>query len=150
MQKLHSENPFDIIHIHLPEPMSHLTTLLIGRNIPIVVTWHSDIIRQRTLFRLYRPFLIQLTKKASKIVASSRLHFENSEILSKYAKANQKQIIPYGFDGDRFDLGKCSDEKISELKDGRKNIIFALGRHVKYKGFNNLILAMKNFDGFFI
>lgn len=147
-KKLHSENPFDIIHIHLPEPMSHLTTLLIGRNIPIVVTWHSDIIRQRTLFRLYRPFLIQLIKKASKIVASSRLHFENSEILSKYAKANQKQIIPYGFDGDRFDLGKCSDEKISELKDGRKNIIFALGRHVKYKGFNNLILAMKNFDGF--
>ena len=46
---LHGEKPFDIVHLHFPDPMSHLASLALPAQIPRVITSHSDIVTQRHL-----------------------------------------------------------------------------------------------------
>ena len=52
---LNREKKFDIVHLHLPDPLSHLVSLLLPANIKRVITWHSDIVRQKRLLLAYLP-----------------------------------------------------------------------------------------------
>ena len=37
---------FDVVHLHMPNPLAELATALLASHLPIVVTYHADIIRQ--------------------------------------------------------------------------------------------------------
>src|SRR4051794_3705282 len=45
----------DILHLHVPNPTMILALLRARPGKPLVVTYHSDLIRQRVLGRLFRP-----------------------------------------------------------------------------------------------
>lgn len=47
----------DVVNYHFPWPFMDLVHFLTGMNKPSVVTYHSDIIRQRVLLKLYRPLM---------------------------------------------------------------------------------------------
>src|SRR5438270_1974337 len=47
----------DLVHLHFPYPMGELSYLLATPRVPLVITYHSDIVRQRRLLKLYRPLL---------------------------------------------------------------------------------------------
>lgn len=141
-KQLHREYQFDLIHLHFPDPMSHLASMVLPSSIPRVISWHADVIRQRTLFRLYRPLLRHAVKKASAIVVATPSHIESSPELVRITDKDRLHVIPYGFDLERF----VSENKSSDIIRGQYpgKIIFALGRHVYYKGFDILINAMKD------
>ena len=53
LRKIRKE--YDIIHIHHPDPMACLALFLSGYKGPVVLHWHSDILKQKMLLRLYTP-----------------------------------------------------------------------------------------------
>lgn len=75
----------DIIQIHYPWPFADLLLPFIRRrNQPVVVTYVSDIVRQRGLGQLYAPLRKRLLGRASRIVASSPNYAATSEVLQDY------------------------------------------------------------------
>ena len=75
---LHREKRFDVLHLHLPDPLSHMASLVLPSSIKRVITWHSDIIRQKKLLALYEPFLRRITRQADALVAATQAHFDAS------------------------------------------------------------------------
>lgn len=143
--KLQEEKPFDIIHLHFPDPMSDLASKILPGHIPRVITWHSDIIRQKNLQKFYRPFQTRSIMRSKAIIAATSRHFENSDQIPEKYPENQRHVVPFGFYFDWLKVTPSVKEKQTAIrqKANGRNIVFALGRHVSYKGFKVLIEAMR-------
>jgi rhamnosyl/mannosyltransferase len=139
-RRLHAARKFQIAHLHLPDPMSHLAAMALPRDVRIVLTWHSDIVRQRRLFGLYRPFLKALVARANAVIAPTPAHFASMPQLGALVPEEKRVVVPFGFDLQPF---QRPHPKAAALRASLgRNIVFALGRHVYYKGFEYLIRAM--------
>ena len=147
---MHRTEPFDLVHLHFPNPLAHLASVLLPGRIKRVITWHSDIVRQKRLLALYLPFLRRVTLRADAIVAATPAHFTSSTQIPASLPAAKRHVIPYGRDFSDLALTPPTAELCTALKAKAKSvstsghIIFALGRHVYYKGFDVLIEAMQH------
>lgn len=135
---------YDLIHIHLPNPMANLAYFLVRPKTKLIVHWHSDIVRQKRLLFLYEPLQDWLLKRADKIIATSSNYLESSKYLLKYK--NKCMIVPLGLNPTRLYSDK---NNVFEIKNkfNNKPIIFSIGRLIYYKGFEYLIKAMQIIDG---
>lgn len=138
-RRLHREQPFDVVHLHFPDPMSHLASGTIPDSVPRVISWHADVVRQKTLLRAYRGLLLSALRKAAAIIVATPAHIDSSPILNRQEFRAKTHVIPYGFDLQRF--GEPADGEAIRCRYGGP-IVFTLGRHVSYKGFDVLIRAM--------
>jgi rhamnosyl/mannosyltransferase len=138
----HRRVPFDLVHLQFPaDPMAHLATELLPRRVKRVISWHSDIIRQQRLLALYRPFLDHLVRRADAIIAATPAHISSSQQLGAVADRSRLHVVPYGFDLSRFrQRPPLADELRRRYR--APFLLFALGRHVYYKGFEFLIRAV--------
>ena len=150
--QLYRQKPFDIVHLHLPDPLSHLVSLLLPRKIKRVITWHSDIVKQKKLLEMYQPWLGRLVHKADAIVAATQAHFSSSTQIPKDVDARKLRVIAYGIDHAALELTPAMEPRMREIRQlaGGKLLVYALGRHVYYKGFDVLIRAMRTVDGVLI
>ena len=82
----------DIVHIHLPNPWAELCYFLAGCPGKLVVSFHSDIIRQKFLLKLHSPLHKAFLKKAEKIIVATPRHAEFSPFLSKFLACVFSQI----------------------------------------------------------
>ena len=138
----HWRTPFDIVHLQFPaDPMAHLAYALLPRTVKRVIGWHSDIVRQRGLLKVYRPFLNRSLRRADAIIAATPAHIRSSEQLSPERDTARLHVVPYGFDLARFRERPALADEIRARRAGRF-LLFALGRHVYYKGFEFLIRAL--------
>lgn len=87
----------DVIHCHYPWPFGDVLAVLGGLGKPIVVTYHSDIVRQRFLGKLYRPLQNVLFKNASAVVATSDAYRASSPFLKSF-DSERLHTIPLGLD----------------------------------------------------
>jgi glycosyltransferase involved in cell wall biosynthesis len=134
--------PFDLVHLQFPaDPMAHLSTVLLPASVPRVISWHSDIVRQGRLLKLYRPFLDRLLRSTSAIIAATPAHLESSTQLAAARGCASFHVIPYGLDLARFRARPPLADDLRR-RHGDRFLIFALGRHVYYKGFEFLIRAL--------
>ena len=149
---LHRDKPFDIFHLHFPDPLSHLTSMLLPSNVRRVITWHSDIIRQKRLLALYKPFQSRIVRQADALVAATQAHFDSSTQIPADVPAFRRHVIPFGLDYAPLELNARTTLLRAELRQraGGRGLVFALGRHVYYKGFDVLIDALKHTDAFLI
>jgi glycosyltransferase involved in cell wall biosynthesis len=60
----------DVLNLHSPYPWGELSFLMARPDVPSVVLYHSDIIRQRRLLVAYRPFLERFLDKVDMIMVS--------------------------------------------------------------------------------
>jgi glycosyltransferase involved in cell wall biosynthesis len=149
---MHRKTPFDVVHLHFPNPLAHLASLLLPSSIKRVITWHSDIVRQKRLLALYLPFLRRETLRANALIAATPAHFTSSTQIPDNLPTAKRHVIPYGRDFSDLLLTPASAELYATLKakatsvSSSGQIIFALGRHVYYKGFGVLIEAIQHVD----
>lgn len=130
---LKRERP-DIIHIQFPDPMAHLSYLLCPCcQSKLIVSWHSDVVRQKKFLKFYQPFLNAFFKKVDAVIVHSE-SLKASKQLANVPK-NKIHVIPIGVEQPPI--------KIKNLKDTMPKgfILFAVGRHVSYKGYDYLIKA---------
>lgn len=141
---LHRDHSFDLLHIHFPDPMSHLVSLALPKTLPRVITWHSDIVKQKRLLALYRPFQIKEIQRAQALIAATEAHFSSSQQIPVSYPAQRRHVIPFGVDYDKLNLSPARQALAHQLRQaaGGRPLVFALGRHVAYKGFEYLISAM--------
>ena len=55
----------DIVHLHFPYPLGEMAHLFSGSARQNVITYHSDIVRQKTLRTVYQPFLWRISQSRS-------------------------------------------------------------------------------------
>jgi glycosyltransferase involved in cell wall biosynthesis len=90
----------DITHLHFPYPIGELAFLSVGKSPTLIVTYHSDIVRQRYLLQVYKPFLRRILSRADRITVSSPNYIQSSEYLRPLA--DKCTVIPHGTDLERF------------------------------------------------
>ena len=134
----------DIVHIHLPNPMAVLAYLASGHPGRVVVTYHSDTVRQKVLGTLFEPFLHQLLRRSSAIIATSPDYRRTSPILARHL--DRCHVIPYGIAVEQFE--HCDQSAVAKLRQRYGNrLVISVGRLVYYKGFECLIRAMAQVQG---
>lgn len=134
----------DIVHAHAPYPPGELAQLLAGRAKRFVVSYHSDIVRQRLLGTIYAPLLRLVLRRANLIAAATPVYVEDSPFLR--AQREKCRIIPYGTNLQRLQRNPDVDNAVVELRQrfNNKPLLLFLGRLRHYKGVNVLIDAMRN------
>jgi glycosyltransferase involved in cell wall biosynthesis len=140
--RLHRANPFDIVHLQFPaDPMAHIAAVALPPTVKRVITWHSDIVRQKTLARLYEPFLDRLLRTAHAIILPTPDHLHSSKQLARWGAKDRLHVVPFGLDYERFVHRPAAADALRR-REGDRFLVFALGRHVYYKGLEYLIEAI--------
>jgi rhamnosyl/mannosyltransferase len=134
----------DIVHIHLPNPTATLAYIASRHPGRLVVTYHSDIIRQKMLGMAYWPILRHTLDRAFAIIVGSPNYVATSHVLNNYKE--KCRVVPFGIGFHKFQE-QNSDEVARIRKRFGTRIVLGVGRLVYYKGFEFLIRAMKNVDG---
>ncbi len=134
----------DIVHLHFPYPLGEITNLFLGRAEHTVITYHSDIIKQKIILLFIRPLLRKVLKKADLIIATSPQYVETSPFLRMVRE--KCTIVPLGADISRFSgPGNVVSQEI-RARYGGSHIILFVGRLRYFKGLKYLIDAMKSVD----
>jgi glycosyltransferase involved in cell wall biosynthesis len=133
----------DIIHYHFPWPFMDVAHFLTRLNKPTVVTYHSDIIRQKTLLHFYRPLMMRFLGSVTRIVATSPQYAETSPVLRRFA--SKVQVIPIGLNEETYP--PASNARLAEWRAriGPKFLLF-VGMLRYYKGLNVLLEALRGSD----
>jgi len=118
--------------------MAVLAYLASGHRGQLVVTYHSDVVRQKMLGRIFHPFLMRTLRRARAIIATSPDYASSSTVLRRFP---QTTVVPYGIPVEMFD--RYDAEKVAAIhqRHGRR-LIISVGRLIYYKGFKYLIRAM--------
>lgn len=132
----------DIVHLHWPNPIALLAYLASGSKARLVVTYHSDIVRQKFSGALFQPILHRALRQA-RIIATSPNYVESSPVLRKFR--SRCSVVPLGIDVERRSAVDFDRVRQFKQKYGDR-MILATGRHIYYKGFQYLIEAMRNVD----
>ena len=133
----------DIINYHFPWPFGDVLHLLYGGNKKTVVTYHSDIIRQKWLLRLYCPLKQKFLSKVDRIVATSPNYFQTSDLLQTYQ--DKVEIIPIGLDENNYPC-VTEDKKNYWHKFVNAPFFLFVGVLRYYKGLHIVIDAAKGAD----
>lgn len=143
-RQLHRERHFDLVHLHFPDPMSHLASMALPASIPRIISWHADITRQQKLLKIYQPLLNAAVENAAAIIVATPNHISSSEQLRNISNPEKIHVTPYGFDLTKYLETSPNTQAIRNRFPGK--LIFTLGRHVYYKGIDVLIQAMTLID----
>jgi glycosyltransferase involved in cell wall biosynthesis len=84
----------DVIHYQFPWPMADLLHFHARHGKPTVLTYHSDIVRQKWLLPFYRPLMMRFLQSVDHIVATSPNYLESSPILAQFR--DKVSVIPIG------------------------------------------------------
>lgn len=123
----------DVTHLHFPYPLGELSQLLMGKR-PFVITYHSDVVKQRRLLRLYAPLLRRLLARADAIIATSQRYIDTSPWLRPLAAACH--VVALSVDPQPF-----ANATPLIAPNGRFTLLF-VGQHRYYKGVDDLLAAL--------
>ena len=130
----------DVIHYHFPWPFADLLHLWTNPRKPSVLTYHSDIVRQKGLSLMYRPLMNRFLDQVDRIVCTSPNYFATSEALANFE--SKTTVIPFGIDPKTYP--EPSDKVIDEVrKQYGENFFLFVGVLRYYKGLHILIDALE-------
>ena len=133
----------DLVHLHFPYPPGDVIYHTLSQRVPLIVTYHSDIVRQRNLLRVYRPLLHWTLSRATRIIATSPNYVASSPFLQRYS--TKCSIIPLGIDTARF--AQADEQQVAAWRSHHNRpIVLFVGRLRYYKGLHILLDAMPHID----
>lgn len=128
----------DLVHYHFPWPFMDLLHFLVRVKKPSVVTYHSDIVRQSGLLRLYRPLMNQFLKDVTHIVTTSPNYLETSEVLADFRE--KTSVIPIGLNRNAYPAAEALRVAEWRQRFGPRFFLF-IGVLRYYKGLHILLQA---------
>ncbi|NES99912.1 MAG: glycosyltransferase [Sphaerospermopsis sp. SIO1G1] len=141
------KDPNTILHLHTPNPTMLMALTILRNRLPLVITHHSDVIKQRILKYGLRPFEHLVYSKSSKILTTSLPYIQGSKFLHFYH--DKLSYLPLGLDASQYSQPsqKALDfsQKLKDLYSGP--IWLAVGRLVYYKALHVAIQALSMVEG---
>lgn len=138
----------DILHFHHPNPTGEIAWLLARPSGRVVVTYHSDIVRQRLGLALYTPLLRRFLRQADVLLPTSPDYMRSSPFLRPLA--DRCRPVPLGIPLDRFAPTPerlAAAARIRERIGGASPIALFVGQFREYKGLKFFIEALAHVDG---
>ncbi|MCK5871518.1 MAG: glycosyltransferase [Methylococcales bacterium] len=133
----------DVIHYQFPWPFADVLHLLARVKKPAIVTYESDIVRQKGFLKLYRPLKRVFLNQMQTIVATSPNYAKTSTVLNHYA--DKVTVIPIGIDEKSYPVApqKTLDKMRKKVGD---NFFLFIGVLRYYKGLHILLEAAQKMD----
>jgi glycosyltransferase involved in cell wall biosynthesis len=133
----------DVVHYHFPWPFMDLAHFAARINKPTVVTYHSDIVRQRHLLKVYQPLKYRFLQSVDQIVATSPNYMASSPVLERFR--DKTRVITYGLDKDIYPQPEPERLERWRKEVGDKFFLF-VGVLRYYKGLHILLDAVATSD----
>lgn len=128
----------DLVHFHFPWPFMDLVHFLTRNKKPSVVSYHSDIVRQKGWLQLYKPMMLQFLGEVDAIVVASPAYAQGSAVLKPFS--NKVRVIPYGLNSTSYP--DPSEQKLDEWRRCLPERFFLfVGAFRYYKGLSYLLEA---------
>jgi len=137
----------DVVHFHFPWPFADLLHLIAGKNKPTVMTYHSDIVRQKALGAVYAPLMRRTLRSMSAVVATSPTYARTSETLASCVSKERLHAIPLGIVDYRDESRPANALRDIEQRLGLgqgEPYFLSLGVLRYYKGLHTLIEAARH------
>ena len=133
----------DVLHFHFPWPFADLLNIFGHKRKPAVMTYHSDIVRQRLLKRVYGPLMHRTFASMSAIVATSPAYAATSPTLTDVRYVRRLRMIPLGIGEESYP--EHGDDQIFQRLSLEINAPYFLfvGVLRYYKGLHFLVEAAK-------
>jgi rhamnosyl/mannosyltransferase len=131
----------DLIHFHMPNPFGELMLLASRTSVPVVASYHADIVGREAILPLYLPFQQRVLRRAEQIIVGSPPMREAPRLS---AHRDKLVLIPYGIDPESWSTRPALADELRQ-RFGPKIVMF-LGRLAFYKGIHVLISAMRDVD----
>lgn len=139
----HIVKEYDVIHYHFPWPFADMLHTFGKVSKPSVLTYHSDVVRQKLWLKLYEPLMHYFLKSVDAIVATSPQYLATSPVLANYR--DKTQVIPIGID--RTHYPERSSERLTYWRDRfGKGFFLFVGMMRYYKGLSVLLDAVAGTD----
>lgn len=134
----------DVVHYHFPWPFADALHTVAQTRIPAVMTYQSDVIRQKALGRLYAPLMWRTLKSMRVIVATSPAYARTSPVLSHPSIREKVRVIPNGISEQSYSTqaDKGIFERIGLAPDTPYFLFVGVLRY--YKGLHTLIQAARH------
>jgi glycosyltransferase involved in cell wall biosynthesis len=138
---------YDLLHVHAPNPTMVLGLFLCRPRVPWVISYHSDVIRQRALLLLQRPFENWVFRRARAILVASEAYVTGSSYLQRFR--DKVVVNPFGIDLAAFlDPAPAATQAAARFRAAYAEPLWlAVGRLVYYKGLANAIQALTQVPG---
>jgi glycosyltransferase involved in cell wall biosynthesis len=134
----------DIVHYFHPWPFADVLNVLKKSDKPALLTYISDVVRQRFLGTFYSPLMWRTLHSIDIIVANCPAYVETSPILSHPSIRGKVRVIPLGIDENSYSqIGDDSVFKRLGIMKSEPYFLF-LGVLRYYKGVHTLLSASKN------
>ena len=128
----------DIIVIHVPNPTAVVAYLISRPRGRLVIRYHSDIVRQATALRFYRPIQMKFLRKAAMILPTSEQYVDTSPALREVRE--RCRVVPMAILPEEFENPEPARVEALRAQYGGDFVLFS-GRHRYYKGLEYLVRA---------
>ncbi|MBQ8905707.1 MAG: glycosyltransferase [Ruminococcus sp.] len=135
----------DVIHFHTPFPLGDLACLLSRYQGRVVISWHSDVVKQKRLRALYLPIMRRFLDRADAVIVATQGHIDSAPELIRIRE--KCHIIPYGICSADYLHAPRTPYLTARAKDPAAKKVFFAGRLVYYKGVDVLLEAFAKTDG---
>jgi O-antigen biosynthesis rhamnosyltransferase len=130
----------DIIHYTHPYPFADMLHFACRIKKPSLVTYQSDIIKQRHWLKLYKPLQHQFLSQVDCIATTSPNYFQGSTTLARYA--HKVKTITLGLDANLYPQANAETKTYWKKRLPEKYFLF-VGVLRYYKGLTYLLEAAK-------
>ena len=136
----------DVVHYQFPWPFEDVLHAVVRPQIPAILTYQSDVIRQKILGAMYAPLMWRTLKSMQFIVATSPAYARTSAVLSDQSIRDKVRVIPNGIVEESY--SKEADEAVFDrIKMERSEPYFLfIGVLRYYKGLHTLVQAARHVD----
>lgn len=131
----------DVLHFHFPWPYGDLVHFVTGVRKPFVVTYHSDVVRQRSLNCLYAPLRHWFLNRAARVIATSQNYMRTSPVLRRLGPTTR--VIPLGMEDAGRGTGVPLRSAYWRHRLGEDFVLF-IGILRYYKGLHLLLQAARD------
>ena len=128
---------YDVLYIHHPYPYASLISLFSRSD--VIYYYHSDIVKQKRLNKIFEPILHFSLKQSKNIITSSPYLKTYSKLLLKYS--HKTQIVPFW-----LDLQSTPNVNTQDPRSIENSYFLYFGRLAAYKGLEEIVEAITRID----